>query len=101
MEVEPFNVPVTAQESTPNPSVVEDEAYTVSEFVASVFRKEVLDSNEEEPAELGRADAVAMVDRGLRTIANGRASFNADNEGERRRWGIRLGNINLEADLAQ
>lgn len=65
----------------------------LGEFVANVFRKQVLDPASEEEGPLGQADAVAALDKGLRTVGGDRAGLEVEREedGRVRRFDLRLG----------
>jgi hypothetical protein len=65
----------------------------LSEFVANVFRKQVLDPTSEEEGPLGQADAVAALDKGLRTVGGDRAGLDVEREDDGRvsRFDLRLG----------
>jgi hypothetical protein len=54
--------------SNERPKVEERQGIPLNEFVANVFRKQVLDPASVEEGPLGQADAVAALDKGLRTV---------------------------------
>jgi len=92
------SAPITT--SIPQPTVPhEPPTYTVSEYFASVVRSNVLDQSAENAGPLNSNDAVAMIDLGLDKIANGKAGLTHEKTDQRRRWALRLGRLNLEADL--
>jgi hypothetical protein len=71
----------------------ERQGIPLGEFVANVFRKQVLDPASEEEGPLGQADAVAALDKGLRTVGGDRAGLDVEREedGRVRRFDLRLG----------
>lgn len=66
-------------------------AMSMGELLASTVRKEVLERPAEAPRSLDRADAVALVDKGLQTLGGRTAGFDVQRTEQRRRFNLRLG----------
>jgi len=75
------------------PIVAERQGIPLGEFLADTFRKRVLDPSAEEGGPLGQADAVAAIDKGLRTVGGDQAGLHVEREpdGRVRRFDLRLG----------
>jgi hypothetical protein len=65
----------------------------LGEFLADTFRKRVLDPSTDESGPLGQADAVAALDKGLRTVGGDQAGLDVEREADGRvsRFDLRLG----------
>ena len=79
---------------------VRSEGVPLATFLAGEVRKRVLDPEEDGPRPLDATDAVAAVDKGLRTVAGSGAGLTLDREADGRvsRFQLRLGrNLSISA----
>jgi len=76
------------------------EGIPVGAFLVGLVRKQVIDPKVEDTSPLGEADAVAVVDKGLRAVGGGNAGLALDREADGRvsRFDLRLGrNLSISA----
>lgn len=80
----------------------EEKSLTVPELIAGVFRKQVLAEEEPSTGTLGRDDALAMVDRGLKGAFDQGSGLIIDSRKKtsgRKRYGLTLGDVGISASL--
>lgn len=81
-------------------TAMRSEGIPVGAFLVGLVRKQVIDPKLEDTSPLGEADAVAVVDKGLRAVGGGSAGLALDREADGRvsRFDLRLGrNLSISA----